>query len=232
MKNILILFCFIVFTSVKLFSQVWRDSLAVAREAYKVEDYTKALKYYRSAQKNAPKGLDFSDEIGQCAYKSKQFVIAEKAYNESTSKKGNKINKSKTFHNIGNTQMQQKNYQGAIDSYKNSLRNNPADEQTRYNLSEAIRCLKKEQKKKEDQQDKKDQNKNQPPPSKDKKNDQKNTPNDPKKKEHEKIDQENKMSKKMMDKILDKLAKDESETKKKVASTKGERGETTSGKDW
>ncbi len=216
------------FSSVKLFSQVWRDSLNAAREAYKVEDYSKALQFYKSAQNNAPKELDFSEEIGQCAYKSKQFEVAEKTYNGSSSKKGNKMNRSKLFHNIGNSQMQQKNYKGAIDSYKKSLRNNPSDEETRYNLSEAIRRLKKEQEKKDNKQDK-----NQPPPPKDNKKDTKNNDsNNPKKNEDEGQDQENKMSKKMMDKILDKLAKDESETKKKIASTKGDRGEVTSGKDW
>jgi tetratricopeptide (TPR) repeat protein len=219
-------------TSVKLFSQVWRDSLNAAREAYKVEDYSKALQFYKSAQNNAPKELDFSEEIGQCAYKSKQFEVAEKTYNGSSSKKGNKMNRSKLFHNIGNSQMQQKNYQGAIDSYKKSLRNNPTDEETRYNLSEAIRRLKKEQDKKDNKKDKNDHNKNQPPPQNDKKEDQKNNSKNPNMKEGEGKDQENKISKKMMDKILDKLAKDESETKKKVASAKENKGETTSGKDW
>ena len=125
--------------------------------------------------------------------------------------------------------MNQKNYQGAIESYKSSLRNNPSDEETRYNLSEAIRRLNKEQDKKDNNQNQKDKNKNQPPPKNDKKDQQKNNP---KKKEEEGKEPEKKMSKNMMDKVLDKLAKDESETKKKVASTKGDRGETTSGKDW
>ncbi len=222
-------FLLLIFPFANLFSQNWRDSLIEAREAYKNEDFSKALNLYNSVQKQAPKDLDLSSEIGQCAYKSKQFEIAEKAYNKSKSQNGNRINKAKAFHNIGNIKMNQKNYQGAIESYKSSLRNNPSDEETRYNLSEAIRRLKKEQDKKDNNQNQKDKNKNQPPPKNDKKDQQKNNP---KKKEEEGKEPEKKMSKNMMDKVLDKLAKDESETKKKVASTKGDRGETTSGKDW
>lgn len=36
----------------------WRDSLKVAREAYKNQDYQKALKYYESAQRKAPEGIN------------------------------------------------------------------------------------------------------------------------------------------------------------------------------
>jgi len=202
-------------TSFHSFSQEWRDSLVVARSSYKKGDYQKALKYYKSAQKKAPKSVDLSDEMGQTAYKAREFDRAEKIYNQSGSKL-NKSKKSKTYHNIGNSRMQQKNYQGAIDAYKESLKNNPNDKETRYNLSEAIRRLKDQQKK--NNKDKNQQNSNN-------KNNQSNS---------NKNNQQNKskLPNKAVDRMLDQLAKKEAETKKKTTSRKGDNLGTVSGKDW
>lgn len=55
----------------------WRDSLDVARTAYKNKEYGKALKYYESAQRKAPDNVDLSDEMGQSAYKAREFERAE-----------------------------------------------------------------------------------------------------------------------------------------------------------
>lgn len=235
MKNCLSFF-FLIFISSNLISQDWRDSLNVARSAYKNKSYNKAFKYYQSAQKKAPKGIDFLDEMAQSAYRAGAFDNAEKIYNQSSSKSGNRLKKSKTFHNIGNTRLQQKNYKGAIESYKNALRNNPYDEQTRYNLSEAIRRLKAQQEKNEDKQDKKNKNNSdqkipQKQPSKDNDDKSKND-QQPKSKRDIKEENSSAIPNKIVDKMLDKLMKEESETKRKVSGNKGDKSKTISGKDW
>lgn len=130
------------------FAQVddsWRDSLVVARKAYEKKDYAKALRYYESAQKKAPDNIDLSDEMAQSAYRMREFERAEKIYQQGSNSKKSKEERGDAMHNLGNAQMKQKNYEGAIDSYKEALRNNPTDDQTRYNLSEAIRKMKDEQ---------------------------------------------------------------------------------------
>ena len=63
-------------------AQEWRDSLKVARNSYKKQEYVKALKYYQSAQKKAPNDVDLSDEMGQSAYKAREFEKAEKLIDE------------------------------------------------------------------------------------------------------------------------------------------------------
>ncbi|UJH90264.1 tetratricopeptide repeat protein [Antarcticibacterium sp. 1MA-6-2] len=55
-----------------------------------------------------------------------------------------KEDKHKIFHNMGNSFMEQKKYKEAVDAYKNALRNNPNDEETRYNLALAKQKLEKE----------------------------------------------------------------------------------------
>ena len=57
-----------------------------------------------------------------------------------------KEDKHKIFHNMGNTFMEQKKYDEAVEAYKQALRNNPKDEETRYNLALAKQKQEKEDK--------------------------------------------------------------------------------------
>lgn len=225
------------------FGQDWRDSLSVAREAYKKADYSKALKYYQSAQKKAPENVDLSDEMAQSAYKAREFEKAEKIYQQSSGSKKSNTHKADNYHNLGNSRMKKKDYQGAIDAYKESLRLNPNDDNTRYNLSEAIRQLKNEQKKQQNQnnQDKQNQDKNQDKQNQDKQNEkdksQQGQQKQPGKPNEEKGDDSSENGKgqlpnKTVDRMLDKLMKDEAETKRKVNGTNGKNQTARSGKDW
>lgn len=219
--------------------QEWRDSLDIAREAYKKEDYSKALKYYESAQKKAPENVNLSDEMAQSAYKAREFEKAEKIYQQNSNSKKNTQQKAANYHNLGNSRMKKKDFQGAIDAYKESLRANPNDENTRYNLSEAIRQLKnqQQQEKQQNQQNNQDQQQNQDQQKQQQNQQQKNNQNkqqgQPKESEGEsKENGKGQLPNKTVDKMLDKLTKDEAETKRKVNGSGGKNSSSTSGKDW
>ena len=251
MKFILLIVS-ILFT-LTLSAQEWRDSLSVARSLYKKGEYSKASRYYQSAQKKAPEGIDFSDEMAQSAYKARDFEKAEQIYRQSAASKKDKKDKASSYHNLGNTRMKKKDYTGAVESYKEALRNNPNDEQTRYNLSEAIRRLKEEQKKEDqnkdqdqqnqqqnqddqnnkDNQDKKDgdqKDKNQGQDKKDK-NKQNQKPGDSKDKGNSKSNSSS-LPNKSVERMLDQLMKSEAATKRKIGGSQNGSASTTSGKDW
>ena len=231
------------------YGQQWRDSLQAARTAYENKEYGEALKYYQSAQKNAPENIDLSDEMAQSAYKAREFKKAEEIYQQAGEKKKSKIEKANNYHNMGNARMKSKDYQGAIDAYKEALRNNPNDDETRYNLSEAIRQLKQQQQQQQkdnkDNQDKKDNQDNQnnqdnkDQQNKDNQGDKKdgeNQQNQDGKPQNENGNQGNenksKLPNKTVDRMLDKLMKQEAETKRKASGTKGGSASPNSGKDW
>ena len=67
----------------------------------------------------------------------------------------NKIRRAMAYHNIGVVMQQHQQYAQAIEAYKEALRNNPADNETRYNLE----LCKRQQK--QNQQDQKDQQQDQ-----------------------------------------------------------------------
>ena len=65
------------------------------------------------------------------------------------------------YHNMGVLFQAGKDYAKAVDAYKMSLRNNPADDETRYNLALAQKMLKDQQQNKQNQDQNQDQNKDQ-----------------------------------------------------------------------
>ena len=241
----LILYITFIFFCFNVSSQEWRDSLDVARAAYKKKDYAKAMKYYESAQKKAPDNVDLSDEMAQSSYKAREFEKAEKIYQQSSSSKETNVQKADNYHNLGNARMKRKDYEGAIEAYKESLRMNPNDDKTRYNLSEAIRQLKnkQEQEKKDNQKDQQNDNKDQKDKEGDKgkdgdqkdSNDQQGNKGKPKDQpgDGKPSDQkEGQLPNKTVDRMLDKLMKDEAETKRKMSGSNGESKSSNSGKDW
>lgn len=244
----IILFIALMIFGFTAFSQPWRDSLDFARNAYKKGEFEKALRYYKSVQKKAPNGVDLSDEMAQSAYKAREFEKAEKIYQQSASSKKDKTSKSRSYHNLGNSRMKKKDYQGAVDAYKEALRNDPKNEKTRYNLSEAIRKLKEEQQKqqqKDQKQDKKDQqnqdqdqkNKNDQDQNKGKEQDQQQNKQQQNKGENKnqqggKSGNPSSLPNNSVERMLDELMKAEAATKRKAGGNKNGSTSTKSGKDW
>ena len=230
------------------FGQDWRDSLTSARKAYEAKEYEKAFNSYQSAQELAPEGVDLSDEMGQSAYKSHKYKEAESIYLQKGSTESDKKKKAADYHNLGNTRMRNKDYQGAVDAYKEALRNNPSDSETRYNLSEAMRQLQNQSQKKQqnkDQQNKDNQDNKDNKDNKDNQNSKdqqgKEGQNNPNKSNQSSDQQGNgsknsdgspKLKDKAVEKKLDELMKQEANTKRKLSGRSSDGGSSKSGKDW
>jgi len=213
------------------FAQQWVDTLKVARTAYKNKEYDKANRYYRSAQNLAPKDVDLSEEIAQSTYRSRDFDNAEKVYQQAASEKKDKLEKAKMQHNLGNTRMKKKDYSGAIEAYKDALRNNPNDQETQYNLSEAIRQKKQQEDKKNNQQNQNGKN-----PSQSQNNSGSNNSNNSGgRSTSSKNDKKSSGSlpNKQADKLLDNLTRQEANTRRRISSgSKNEENKSKSGKNW
>lgn len=212
-------------------SQGWRDTLNLARNAYKSQEYDRALAYYEKAQKGAPQGVDLSSEMGQTAYKARKFDRAEELYKQAPNKKN-----SDSFHNLGNSKMKQKDYAGAIEAYKEALRINPKDDETRYNLSEAIRQQKQAQQQQQNQDkqqnNQQQQNQNQ---SQNQSQSQQSKPSQNGQSQQGQGNQESQqgqLSNKAADRMLDDLMKKEAETKQRMGGGARGKNQSNSGKDW
>lgn len=217
------------------FSQTWRDSLKEARKHFMDQSYGKAYAAYQQTQKLAPKEIDLSLETAQAAYKAGNFQDAEKLFASSQWKKGNSSEKGKLNRCIGNTQMKQKQYEKAIQSYKKALRINSNDEAARYNLAQALRQLKKQQDKQQQQStppQKSQDQKNKPQPNNSNQQPNNSNQHQPARKENE-GQRDSEISDEKAERLLDELMKKEIETKKKFEGSRASsNGSSKSRKDW
>jgi Ca-activated chloride channel family protein len=81
--------------------------------------------------------------LGTAYYGKSKNTEALNRFKEAASVATAKSEKHKAFHNLGNTFMNEKNYAEAVAAYKNALRNNPTDDESRYNLALAKDMLEK-----------------------------------------------------------------------------------------
>lgn len=116
--------------------------LPKGNKEFEKKNYTEAEADYRISQSKNPAKAAAAYNLGNSIYRQKKPSEAKYAYLKAIESAQTKKEKHKAFHNLGNAFMEEKNYQAAVDSYKNALRNNPADEETRYNYALAKEMLK------------------------------------------------------------------------------------------
>ncbi len=141
-----------------------RDFVRSGNKLYRQQRYAEAETEYRKALSKNSRNTQAMCNLG-CALLSQQkdsaaIVQLENAGKMEIAKK----RKAMVYHNIGVICQGHQMYQQAIEAYRESLRNNPSDNQTRYNLALCQRQMKNQQggsknnkKKKEKQQQKKEQ---------------------------------------------------------------------------
>jgi len=127
------------------------------------EDFASAEMEYRKAISKKPSNAVGAYNLGNAYYKNGKFSEALLRHQEAIKTTTSKEERHKAFHNIGNTLMQNKQCKEAVEAYKNALRNNPNDDETRYNLGLAKECAEEQggggEDENEDQDQKEDQEK-------------------------------------------------------------------------
>ena len=141
-----------------------------AQEALSENDFASAEASYRKAIAKDPSNTNAKYNMGNLYYNKEKSLNAEERLKQAAEIAETKGDKHRIFHNLGNSYMQQKEYQRAVDAFKNALRNDPSDEETRYNLALAKKMLEKEQQNQQGDQDQNKQDEN----NKDKNQDQQN----------------------------------------------------------
>ena len=150
-----------------------RQYIRQGNKLYRQQGFDKAEVEYRKALAKNPRNTQAMYNLG-CALMQQQkdsaaIVQFENAGRAETSP----IRKSMSYHNMGFICQKHQMYGEAIEAYKESLRNNPNDNETRYNLALCKRMLKQQQQNQNQNQkndDKKDNKDKQDQKSQDKQN--------------------------------------------------------------
>ena len=145
------------------FAQQWVDSIDAARQAYHKKNYPDAERIYKSQYEKAKSKGGIDEELAQTKYRQRDYKGAIHFYQKKIKSVKNKTEKARVKHNLGNSYFEKGDYAKAIKAYKESLRLNPANDKTRYNLSEAIRQQQNQEQKQRQEQKNKPNKQNSPP---------------------------------------------------------------------
>ena len=255
MKNN-ILFCF--FISILATFNIYAQSENYAKF------YNKGNKFiennFEEAEKNFRIAIDDSLSDLKATFNLSNKYYSEGLYDEAISRQiestklaKNKSEKHKSFHNLGNSLMKKEMCSEAVLAYKNALRNDPGDDETRYNLALAKICEEEQQnddqnkddqdkdnENKDDQdkdnenkddQDKDNENKDDQDKDNENKNDQKKDDNKSEK-PNENKNQQSKLSPQQIKNLLKAMENAEKKVQAKVNDKKQKGTKVVSEKDW
>ena len=138
----------------KIDEKVERNTIRKGNGLFNDKKYTEAEIEYRKALEANPSSEIATYNLGAALYKQQKWNDSRNEYRKIVQASSDSLRAAHAWHNLANISFQEKNYAQSIEEYKNALRRNPKDDETRYNLRLAQLLLKKQQ------QDQKNQDKN------------------------------------------------------------------------
>ena len=191
-----------------------RKELRKGNKEYKGEKYTEAEISYRKALESNARSKEAAYNLGNSLYKQSKFPEAAEQYQAALSGEKDNNLAAADWHNIGNVFMNNKEYQKSVDAYKQSLRLNPGDDETRYNLALAQKLLADQQQQQQNNQnkDKQEQNKDE----EQQKQDQQKQDQQQDKQDQQQQQNPDEMQKENAEQILNAMMQNEHNTQEKV----------------
>ncbi len=209
------------------FAQNDRDYIRRGNRLYRAKKFNKAEVEYRKAVAANSENPQAVYNLGCAMMMIQKDSVAVTYFERASQLEQNKLRRAKSNHNIGVILQNHKMYDKAIEAYKNALRDNPNDNETRYNLALCKKLLKKQPKDKDRKKDNKNKDKKQNKQDKDRNNDKKDDNNKQKeqpRKEH--------MSKDNAEQLLNAAMQDEKQTQQRLQKAMQRPRRNRSQKNW
>jgi tetratricopeptide (TPR) repeat protein len=219
MNRILVIFI-VLFSITQVWAQQEGPDLRRGNKEYKHENYTEAEVNYRRGLDKNNDSFEGHFNLGDALFRQEKYPEALEQYQkaESLLKGDDKTRKAEldrrlaaTYHNMGNALYAQQQYDKSVAAYQQSLRHNPKDNDTRYNLVKAMQQLQQQQQQNQNQQQNQEQ-----------KNDSTQQQQQQEQQEEQQQNQEQ-MDRETAEQILQALEQDEQETQEKLQRQQGKK---------
>ncbi len=214
MKYKLLAFIMTLVPFVNISAQKEARNVKEGNKQYVAQKFTEAQKFYEQGIADNSDSYSANFNLGNSLFRQKKYKEALEQYQKAATLTKEKKEIASAFHNVGNALMEEKNYEKSVEAYKNSLKANPKDDDTRYNLAVAQYLMKKqqEQQKQQQQQQKQEQQQQQ------------------KQEQEQKQQQQPKMQQEQIEQILKALEQDERDVQERRKIQMGQRSKTD--KEW
>ena len=207
--------------------------------AYADSSFTNAEEHYREALADNQDAFNAAFNLADAIYKQGSYEESSALFQGLTAKAESKTEKAMAYHNLGNSLLQEQKLDDSIEAYKNALRNNPSDADTKHNLAFAQRMKQQqEQNKEEEQQQEEQQEQQEEQQEQQEKEDQQdgnnqNQENEPQEEQKPQEEQNpDQISKEEAEKMLDALQQQEKELQEDLQKKKAKGVKLKIEKDW
>ena len=204
-----------------LFAQKEASDVRRGNKDYRKQDYTAAEVDYRRGLEKNKNSYEAHYNLGDALFKQDKYADAQVEFETAAKmldKKSDKERYAKAMHNIGNCNFAQQQYDKAVAAYQESLRANPKDNDTRYNLVKAMEMLQQEQ-----QQQQQQQNQDQKQDQQQEQQQQQQEQQQEQQEQEQQQQNEDQMDKETAEQILQALEQDEQDTQEKLQRQEGKK---------
>ena len=229
---LVVMFCVLATT----YGQSKKKLIKEGNKLYNDSSFNLAEMKYRKSLEKDQDYFNAAFNLADAVYKQERYQEATSFFEALKDNAKNNQELSQINHNLGNSLFKENKIDQAIDAYKNSLRQNPNDEETRYNLAYAQKIKQQQQQQQQQQQDQdQDQDQDKDKEEKDQNKDQEKNNDNKEQKENDQKNQEEKkdeMSKEDAKKMLEALQQKEKELQEKLQKKKTKGQKIKILKDW
>jgi Ca-activated chloride channel family protein len=223
-KKIATLFLLLV-SAVTVSAQSDRHFVQQGNKQFHAGNYADAEVSYRKAIEKNPRNPQAVYNLGVALMKQQKDSAAVQQFMDAGKLETNPLRRAQSYHNAGVICQGKKMYGEAIDVYKEALRNNPADDETRYNLE----LCKRQQKQQQQQQQKQDQKQQQ---KQDQKQQQKQEQQQKKAEQQQQQKQEQQMSRENAEQMLNAAMQEEKQTQQRMKKAQQQPNRRKLDKNW
>ena len=223
-KKIATLFLLLV-SAVTASAQSDRHFVQQGNKQFHAGNYADAEVSYRKAIEKNPRNPQAVYNLGVALMKQQKDSAAVQQFMDAGKLETNPLRRAQSYHNAGVICQGKKMYGEAIDVYKEALRNNPADDETRYNLE----LCKRQQKQQQQQQQKQDQKQQQ---KQDQKQQQKQEQQQKKAEQQQQQKQEQQMSRENAEQMLNAAMQEEKQTQQRMKKAQQQPNRRKLDKNW
>ena len=229
---LVVMFCVLATT----YGQSKKKLIKEGNKLYNDSSFNLAEMKYRKSLEKDQDYFNAAFNLADAVYKQERYQEATSFFEALKDNAKNNQELSQINHNLGNSLFKENKIDQAIDAYKNSLRQNPNDEETRYNLAYAQKIKQQQQQQQQQQQNQdQDQDQDKDKEGKDQNQDQEKNNDNKEQKENDQKNQEEKkdeMSKEDAKKMLEALQQKEKELQEKLQKKKTKGQKIKILKDW
>ena len=208
-----------------------RDYIRRGNRSFRDSLFVDADVNYRKALDVNPKSAIAMFNLGNALLGQNKPQEALEQYANAANLEQDKEALAQIYHNIGVIFHEQKDYAKAIEAYKQSLRNNPNVDETRYNLALAQKQL-NDQQQNQQNQDQQDQNQDQQDQQDQQQNQDQQQQDQQQQDQQQQQQQDNQMSQENAEQMLNAVMQDEKDVQDKVKQKMQVAGGQKLEKDW